>query len=360
MLPAQLTTPLPAERTPGPPPTQPAATRDPFLDNAKLLALVLVVCGHLWEPLVGHAGERGLRALYLLVYAFHMPAFILISGYLSRSYTGRPPQLRRLLSGVLVPYLMWSTLLALFTNYVADKHAALQPLTPVWITWFLISLFLWRLTAPFWSTLRAPVAIAVVIFLASGAFPVGAQLSITRTLQFLPFFVIGLVLRPEHLQRLRQATWLRIAALPLFTVAGGLAYWLVPRLPLQWVYRSGSARELHASYTHWLAQSAAIFLVGVVLTAAFLALVPRRRTWWTHLGAGTMYAFLLHAFIRQALAYNGLYDNAFWHRSLGQAVLTAGSIALALALCTTPVRRVFRPLVEPRMKWLFRPSPSAS
>ncbi|MDJ0346714.1 hypothetical protein QMK19_37600 [Streptomyces sp. H10-C2] len=193
-----------------------------------------------------------------------------------------------------------------------------------------------------------------MISLASGAFTLGAQLSVTRTLQFLPFFVIGLVLQPTHFQRLRQARWLRFAAVPLFAIAGVLAYWLVPRMPLLWVYRSGSAAELHVSYGHWLAESVAIFLAGLVLTAAFLALVPRRRMWFTGLGAGTMYAFLLHTFIHHALAYAGAYDNAFWHGTAGQAVLTAGSTALALVPCTAPVRRILRPLVEPRMDWLFR------
>ena len=52
-------------------------------------------------------GSRATRALYMLVYTFHMPAFILISGYFSRSYTGRPDQLRRLLTGIAVPYVVF-------------------------------------------------------------------------------------------------------------------------------------------------------------------------------------------------------------------------------------------------------------
>ncbi|NED86411.1 hypothetical protein G3I76_40765, partial [Streptomyces sp. SID11233] len=50
--------------------------RDPFFDNAKYLAIVLVAIAHSWEPLL--ASSRPLRALYLTVYAFHMPAFIII------------------------------------------------------------------------------------------------------------------------------------------------------------------------------------------------------------------------------------------------------------------------------------------
>ncbi len=51
------------ERAPGRP-------RDPFFDNAKYLAIVLVAIGHSWEPL--RSGSRSVTALYTLVYAVHM------------------------------------------------------------------------------------------------------------------------------------------------------------------------------------------------------------------------------------------------------------------------------------------------
>ncbi len=44
--------------------------------------------GHSWEPL--KSGHRNLEAAYMFVYAFHMPAFILISGYFSRNFDMRP------------------------------------------------------------------------------------------------------------------------------------------------------------------------------------------------------------------------------------------------------------------------------
>ena len=333
----------------------PVPRRDPYYDNAKLLAVALVVCGHFWEPLIEQSGQRHLKALYLLLYAFHMPAFILISGFFSRSFTAQPRQLRRLATGVLIPFVLWGALLTLFNNTFSGTHAKWQPLTPVWITWFLIALFLWRLSAPLWQTLRAPVIIATALFLAAGAFSLGSQLSITRALQFLPFFVIGLTMRPSHLAWLRETRWVKGAAIAVFAVAGAGAYWLAPRLSAGWLYRSSSAAELHVSYTHWLVQSAAIYVAGLVLTAAFLALVPGRHAWYTALGAGTTSAFLIHAFIRQALVHTHAYDHRVLHHPAGQAALTVLSISLALVLCTRPVGRIMRPLIEPRLNWLFRP-----
>src|SRR6478752_5745052 len=58
-----------------------AKQRDAFFDNAKYLAIVLVAVAHSWVPVMD--GSRTARALYMVVYTFHMPAFILISGYFS-------------------------------------------------------------------------------------------------------------------------------------------------------------------------------------------------------------------------------------------------------------------------------------
>src|SRR5690606_38713599 len=103
-------------------------------------------------------------------------------------------------------------------------------------------------------------------------------------------------------------------------------------------------------------------LVGVVMSAAFLALVPRRRTALTGLGAGTMYVYLLHSFVlfplRESGLLSGLEPDWLW-----LPLLVAGSVLVAGLLATGPVRRLFRPLIEPRAAWLFRrsepPSPEA-
>ena len=69
---------------------EPTLDRDPYFDNAKFLAVVLVVFGHAWEPLRGaNVGGRPLEAAQTLVYGFHLPAFIVMCGYFSRGFATR-------------------------------------------------------------------------------------------------------------------------------------------------------------------------------------------------------------------------------------------------------------------------------
>lgn len=92
-----------------------ATQRDAYFDNAKYLAIVLVAMGHSWEPL--RDGSRTVTALYNLVYAFHMPAFIVISGYFSRGFDASPAKIRRLVTGIAVPYVVFEAAYTLFTRW---------------------------------------------------------------------------------------------------------------------------------------------------------------------------------------------------------------------------------------------------
>ena len=50
------------------------------LDNAKGILITLVVIGHMLLPIQGTT--RGVTNFFYMIYAFHMPAFVFISGLL--------------------------------------------------------------------------------------------------------------------------------------------------------------------------------------------------------------------------------------------------------------------------------------
>ena len=338
-----------AERTG---PEQPKQ-RDAFFDNAKYLAIVLVAVGHAWEPLRG--GSRAVTAAYMLVYAFHMPAFIVISGYFSRGFDGSPQRLKRLVTGVAVPYVVFETAYTLYTRWtdqVPDRPISL--LDPLYLTWFLAALFIWRLTTPLWRLVRWPLPLALAIAVpATISSNIGNDLALQRTLQFLPFFVLGLYLKPEHF-RLVRSREVRVLAVPVFACALAVAYWAVPRKSGAWFFHRDSAEELGTPFWYGPVLTLVLFGCSLLLVVCFLAWVPHRRMWFTMLGAGTLYAYLLHGFFAQGAKFWGWYDPVWVHRPLGEIVVTVVAAAIGTVLCAPPVRRVFRFAVEPNTEWAFR------
>ncbi|NGN63280.1 acyltransferase family protein [Streptomyces sp. A7024] len=340
----------------GPPAKKPKPKgRDPYFDNAKYLAIVLVACGHAWEPL--RDDSRAAAALYMIVYAFHMPAFIMISGFMSRNFDMTGKRIQRLVTGVLVPYILFEIAYTLFKRYADDDPGyAFSILDPWYLTWFLIALFVWRVTTPIWRVIKWPVPLALAIAALAAMSPeIGDDLDLQRVLQFMPFFVIGLFLKPEHFQLVHS--WRgRFLSMPVFAVALLVAYWAAPRMSAAWFYRRDSAQELQAPHA-WYGgvMTLALFGASMVLCACFFAWVPRRKMWFTVLGAGTLYGYLLHGFIAKGSRFWGWYEENDWvHTPLGAIVVTFLAAGLITFLCTPPFQRAFRWAMEPKMDWAFK------
>ncbi|GAA2257272.1 membrane protein [Streptomyces ruber] len=354
---------LPAPRSSEPPrqaagAAAPAAgtggRRDAFFDNAKYLAIVLVAMGHVWQPLTGDS--RAAETLYMVVYTFHMPAFVIISGYFSRGFDMRPDRLRRLVTGVAVPYVVFEVAYSLFKRWGdGDPAHPISLLDPWYLTWFLVALFAWRLTTPLWKVVRWPLPLALgIAVLASVSPDIGDDLDLQRILQFLPFFVIGLLMKPEHFRLMRRRE-VRVLSVPVLAAALAVAYWAGPRMNSAWFYHRDSAQELGAPWWAGIVMTLALFGCSMVLTACFFAWVPGRRTWFTALGAGTLYGYLLHGFLVQGSRFWDWYDVFPWVREpLGMVLVTLLAAAVVTALCTSPVRRAFRCVMEPGMEWAFR------
>ncbi|MFJ1971348.1 acyltransferase family protein [Streptomyces sp. NPDC087903] len=335
-------------------PRTPGKQRDSFFDNAKYLAIVLVAMGHSWEPLKGDS--RILEGLYTVVYSFHMPAFIIISGFFSRSFDLRPDRLKRLITGVAVPYILFETAFSLFKRYADhDPHQEISLLDPWYLTWFLVALFVWRLTTPIWKLVRHPLPLALGIAMLATITPdIGDDLDLQRVLQFLPYFVLGLCLKPEHFRLVRRRS-MRIVAVPVFAVALAFGWWAVPRMNTAWFYHRDSAQELGAPWWVGPVMVLAMFGCSLVLTACFFAWVPGRTMWFTALGAGTLYGYLLHGFLIKGADFAGWFDHASLHRPLGEIFVTLLAATAVTLLCTRPVQRVFHFAMEPRMAWAFKP-----
>ena len=266
----------------------------------------------------------------------------------------------RLLRTTLLPYLVFATLYTLFRNLTHDESpfsgdwTPMQLVEPWYLTWFLMALFLWRLTAPIWRLVRWPITISIIASLAVGA-DQPRDLALGQVLQFLPFFVLGMTIRPELIDRIRNLRWRRPVAVVVFAGALAGCYLYVPVARSEWLYRRSGHADLDVSIIHWWLHSATQGAVALLLCVAFLALVPTNRYGWTALGEGTQYTYLLHGFFIQGALAWGFYRFEIWRTAVGQVLITVLAVGLAFALAAPVVRVTTRWIVEPRWGWLFRP-----
>jgi fucose 4-O-acetylase-like acetyltransferase len=331
---------------PGPAPAgSPApAPREAYFDNVRAVLIVLVVIGHAVESVKAPAAD----ALYAFLYAFHMPAFVLVSGYLSRNWEASARQVRGAVEGLAIPYVVFSVIVAAEPALLAGGTFAPRLLAPTGPMWFLLALLVWRLAVPVFRWLRHPLAFAAALALAA---PIDAQLdalfSLGRVLAFLPFFVAGTLLTRESFRRLGSRGPRAAGALVLAALAAAALLWH-DDVPRSWLRMRG-----HYPVTAPLLASAgaraAVLAVAALATAAVLAWGAERRRWYTVIGRNSLSVYVLHIAILGALKYlpatAGLLRGEHSTRWTVLVVLGAGALGLALGA----------PGVERALRWLVRP-----
>lgn len=333
--------------------TKPAKERVAFLDNARYWVMLLVVIGHSLTQFTDMDSARG---IYVWIYSFHMPFFILISGYTARGYRGDARQVQRIVSTLVIPYLIVETTLQLITRHYTGRPDPLMILSPQWLAWFLAALFVWRITTPIWRALKYPIATSILISLTVGLFEVPNVLALPKILGFLPFYVIGLHLNKDIFARL--ADW-RVRAVSILVLGGSLlvCYFYSANWTIDWLLWKQRYDEnpLGASAFEGVIQRSELLVVGMVLTAAALSLVPWKRSWTTLLGERTLYSYLLHGYVILLLQVKfDVFSTVSRYGVVAVLVTIVAAVILATVLMTPIVARIFRPVFEPRLTWLFR------
>jgi fucose 4-O-acetylase-like acetyltransferase len=339
-----LSTPLPA-----PGPNRAHQARDPWLDNARFGLIALVLFGHLLEPLL--ARHPGLAACYRAIYAFHMPAFAFLSGAVASAHLDR-----RLIKGVLLrlvlPYLVFQGLYGLAAEWQGWPDDGPHGIaTPYWLLWYLLSLACWRLLLPLFARLPGRLWIAMAIALVAGcSSDIGYYLSLSRTLVFLPMFLLGW----QHAHRWRAfgtrpgARWLALITLGALLCAGYLS-----QLDPRWLY--GSYDYASLGVTPLAGAAVRLLLIGCSMagTWAFLALIPRRHMSLSALGARSEGAYLLQGFLINLAVGAGVFAALRQlPRPMLAPLLLISAALLAAALSSRHVHRLLAPITAPR--WLER------
>lgn len=348
----------------------PARVRVPFWDNARFLCIVLVVAGHAVQRMSRDSDPA--YGVYLLIYTFHMPAFAIMSGYFSKAGEPTRTVMRRVLTDIVAPYLVFETIWTLLA-WAFSGRLKLDYSSASWTLWFLLALGVFRIILPYLALLRWPVLWTVLVSVAVGYVPaIDSTFAMNRTLQLMPFFVIGWWLKDRGVvDRFRL---LERRPLPA-TIAAGLLTAAV--FATIWV-NAGALRSVNTQrwffykhpYDELVLPGGAhpggwggLIHLGVIgfsllMCAAFFLLVPRGDYRWTRYGQYTLYVYLLHTFVLYPLRETNNAEGtnitaALEPQWLWLIISLVASVLIAVALSSKPVRWLTRPLVEPNISWLL-------
>ena len=187
--------------------------RDNSLDALKGFLIILVIIGHL----IGseNDGDSIEGFVRLFIYTFHMPLFILLSGYFTKIRNCSRDLFQSLLP-IVKPLIVFQVLSIIFIGIGGGNFLSLEYLcVPYWTLWYLLSLIFWRIMLHFSPRflLGKPIiylSIAFLIAIASGLMPYGRLFSIQRTLNFYPFFLCGYFMKGQVIPKKLWKNWVSV------------------------------------------------------------------------------------------------------------------------------------------------------
>ena len=271
-------------------------TRSEYFDNAKGILIFLVVFGHLID-LVCHSDSSGwIRYAFIVIWAFHMPAFIFIAGLFDHRRDKFP--LRRVLGFLALGFALKIAniiVLKIYPGAAADPSLWSDKNFP----WFMFALAAFITIAYITQKIHPAIVMitAIVLSFVAGYFSwIGDFLYLSRILVFFPIYFYGYLVKPKDVEfiytrpRVRGVCFVGFVACVLYCgVNLDVIYKFRPLFTGRNPY-SGWVLENHGALMRFDA-----YLIGMTIAFFFFGVVPvKKLPLLTRIGEFTLSIYALH------------------------------------------------------------------
>lgn len=307
-------------------------TRDPYFDNLKGVLIYLVFAGHCLSLYKGD--NVFCNYLYQLIYAFHMPLFLYLSGYFSKNLTKSAARAYEVLIIPAIPFE-----LAYFFLHLVLKSDNFQPfLTPIFAYWYLFVLFGYRVLMPYMAKLRGMVPLAFVLALGVGFnSQIGEYMTLSRFFCLLPFFLLGFYTSAETMDKLRSQN-IKLCVLIALAAAVSLAVVMgTDIVTLDFT--------LAACYEDAYGLIGRVFqyALAILLSMAVIRFVPKKASYLTRVGQRTLQIYLLNFYVVSVIQIlNPLEGYPILNTILMLLLPAAGTALLSTRLADVPYNWLIR------------------
>ncbi|WP_341484221.1 acyltransferase family protein [Clostridium tyrobutyricum] len=271
-----------------------------------------------------------------------------MSGYFSKDITNDKKSFSKI-NNILIPYIVFQLLYCIFNIYVLKAENFKTTLVyPYWITWYLLSLFIWNLIIPYFSKVRYCILIAIFVSILCGFDDsIGYYLSLSRTITFFPYFLMGHFCEKSHIDVIKKYIRKKYAIWGL-SIIFMILYLLNAKIDYRWFYGSYSYSKLSSNticpqymirlFTYILAIGMSIFV---------LALIPGKKLFFTKLGSRTMAVYVFHGFIIKLLIKYNFFDHI--NSLLSKILIVMLSLLIVILLSSKIINNIAKIIGNPKL-----------
>lgn len=267
-------------------------SRNYLIDNLKVVLMILVVFGHVIEYYINSSDL--LMGIYVFIYIFHMPLFVFISGYLSKNVD----KCRKgVIKGLLIPYIFFNIIWYAIAS-IWSGEIIFSLFNPGWTLWYLISLFVWRVSIKYLVKVRYILLISIITSLLISIIPNSNSLGfILRTVTFLPFFLIGYFTKEKNISYIKTIN--NGFSFIILGIFGVLSYCIASNniVNHKFFYNSQSYYDTGLTTLDGVMFRILLYTSSFVLGVCIINITPKVKIFFTNIGKETMNIYVLHIYL---------------------------------------------------------------
>lgn len=258
--------------------------RDHRLDCAKGILIILVVMGHCFFPMETSGKDTFDLFLHKLIYSFHMPSFMLLSGYFFYETNKRPlwHVLSTKVKAIVIPFICFTctiwilmhlkNLMLSSDNLAQLNFFILKDLCDFMLTsnvmWFLASLFINCVIVSLLSRIPYGYIGYLIIFICSHFIPANHSYIYPGYLYMFPYFLGGYYIRKYKISLFSLIGQYKMIILLVCLSLIGLYYYNVDT----YIYFTGM-NILTDNPLYSIGVNAHRFVIGIAMSALFFTTV---------------------------------------------------------------------------------------
>ena len=268
-----------------------------YFDNAKGILIIFIILAHvlsLCSKYYNYSDD-----FFKFAALFMLQCFFFISAYFSsQSKTSKKKRIVNLLK----IYLLWQTIITIYYAFILNiVEFNLNYFVPRYTLWFLITMIFYNILELLLEKInyKIMIFISIGVGLLVGFIPIiGKTLSLSRTLVFFPFYVLGYYAKDVDLLSKIKAKKVKNIALILSIIIFLLILNYNNMLSIKILKGKYSYFDINSlSVIEACMQRILFYILSIIVSIAFLNLIPKKESILTILGKNTLYIYLTQGMI---------------------------------------------------------------
>jgi len=258
------------------------------LDNYKGILIFLVVFTHFLYDYSLNNKEKFCYKIVKYIYTFHMPSFIFCSGFLSKSENSRS---FKTLSKLFLIYMIFNFSHGFILYLYINRNLSL--LVAYNSYWYLLCIIYWRFSIQYFANQFCSIPISFILSILIGFWKeISRILSLRRTFNFFPYFLVGYKLSKESFQKIiRIRKRFYIIIYPLFVGFFIFSLKLLSEIEISYSMMTNSYKD----YEEDIKMRIKLFIFSFMYIIFSILIIPDIEIpFITKIGKNSLYIYTFH------------------------------------------------------------------